>query len=193
MKSNRLLLILMLLILPITMFAQSKHLTFKGIPIDGTLKEFSKKLVQNGFIEIETTTDFAEFEGTFAGHSNCTVIAYSSPNGQLVHSVAVIFPQLDSWSLLEGQYRGIKESLIKKYGAPVQETESFQTEYEPKDDFSKLHELKMDRCNYQTSFKTEEGVIMLQISHQSLYCYVLLGYADDINMTINQNAADDDF
>ncbi|MBQ7205579.1 MAG: hypothetical protein IJS04_07030 [Muribaculaceae bacterium] len=193
MKSNRLLLILMLLILPITMFAQSKHLTFKGIPIDGTLKEFSKKLVQNGFMEIETTTDFAEFEGTFAGHSNCTVIAYSSPNGQLVHSVAVIFPQLDSWSLLEGQYRGIKESLIKKYGAPVIETESFQTEYEPKDDYSKLHELKMDRCNYKTSFQTDEGAIMLQIFHQSYYCYVLLGYADNINMTIAQNAADNDF
>ena len=193
MITKRLLLILMLLILPMTMFAQSKHLTFKGIPIDGTLKEFSKKLVQNGFIEVETTTAFAEFEGTFAGHSNCTVVAYSSPDGQLVHSVAVIFPQLDSWSLLEGQYRNIKESLIKKYGAPVLETEKFQTDYEPKDDFSKLHELKMDRCNYQTSFKTEEGVIMLQLSHQSYYCYVLLGYADDINMTITQNAADNDF
>ena len=175
------------------MFAQSKHLTFKGIPIDGTLKEFSKKLVQNGFVEVKSTQDFAEFDGPFAGHSGCTVIAYSSPDGKLVHSVAVIFPELDSWSLLEGQYRSIKESLIKKYGTPVLETESFQTNYEPKDDLSKLHELKMDRCNYQSSFMTEEGVIMLQISHQSFYCYVLLGYADNINMTINQNAADSDF
>lgn len=190
---SRIISLLLVFVLPLSMSAQGNHLTFKGIPIDGTLKEFSKKLVKSGFVEMNSTLDFAEFNGPFAGHSDCTVIAYSSPNGQLVHSVAVIFPQLDSWSLLEGQYRGIKESLIKKYGAPVLETESFQTEYEPKDDFSKLHELKMDRCNYQTSFQTDEGVIMLQISHQSIYCFILLGYADNINMRINQNAADDDF
>lgn len=190
---SRLSLLLISLFLPMVMFAQSEHLTFKGIPIDGTLKEFSKKLIQKGFEEVKSTQDYAEFNGSFAGHSDCTIIAYSSPNGQLVHSVAVVFPQLDSWSLLEGQYKSIKESLIKKYGAPVLETERFQTEYEPKDDFSKLHELKMDRCNYSTSFQTEEGVIMVQISHQSIYCYILLGYADNTNMKINQNAADDDF
>lgn len=33
---------------------ENKHMTFKGVPIDGTLKEFMAKMENAGFITIET-------------------------------------------------------------------------------------------------------------------------------------------
>ena len=82
--------------------------------------------------------------------------------------------------------------LTKKYGKPSDCVETFQSYSHPKDDSSKMHELRMDRCKYYTVFETEKGSIELQLAHQSVStCYVVLSYFDAINQeTVMSDAMD---
>lgn len=186
------------LYLAFTVFAASaqnvsEHMTFKGIPIDGTLNSFVTKLKQKGFTYIGTDDGVAMFRGDFAAYKNCTVGAVSSKEKDLVVKVAVIFPSHETWSTLENNYLSLKQMLTTKYGEPSDCVETFQSYSQPKDDNMKMHELQMDRCKYQTLFETEKGNIELQLGHQSFSgCYVILSYYDAVNQkTVMSDAMDD--
>lgn len=47
-------LLIVFFIAMISMAQSSDHLTFKGVPIDGTLSEYVAKMKQNGFTHIGT-------------------------------------------------------------------------------------------------------------------------------------------
>ncbi len=82
--------------------------------------------------------------------------------------------------------------LTTKYGKPEEVVEQFQ-DRPPRDDNSRLFELKMDRCIYQTLFRTEKGNILLRLMHDDyLRCHVLLAYYDKINGLEVEAAAMDD-
>ncbi|MEY8686763.1 hypothetical protein AB9N12_11730 [Bacteroides sp. AN502(2024)] len=170
-----------------------EHLTFKGIPIDGTLKEFTAKLKQKGFTYISSEEGAAMFSGDFAGYKNCTAVAVSSKERDLVCKVGVVFPSCDKWSELESNYMSLKQMLTKKYGEPSECVEEFQSLFSPQDDNQKIHELRLDRCKYYSEFETERGSIELQLSHQSVMeCFVILSYYDGINQkAILSDAMDD--
>lgn len=171
----------------------SEHMTFKGIPIDGTLNSFVSKLGQKGFTHISTNDGAAILSGDFAAYKNCTIVAVSSKEKNLVVKVAVIFPSHETWSPLENNYLSLKQMLTTKYGDPSDCIETFQSYSQPNDDNDKMHELQMDRCKYATLFETEKGDIELQISHQDYSnCYVILSYYDSINQkAILSDAMDD--
>lgn len=176
-------------------FAQdgNEHLTFKGVPIDGTLNSFVAQLKQKGFTHIGTNDGVAMLSGDFAAYKNCTIGAVSLKERDLVCKVAVIFPSRDTWSSLETNYQSLKQMLTKKYGEPSDCVETFQSYSQPRDDNSKMHELKMDRCKFYTIFETEKGSIELQISHQSVSeCYVVLSYYDAVNQQAIMSDAMDD-
>ena len=64
------------LLFTIMSFAQNQkneHLSFKSVPIDGTLTEYVLKMKQNGFSHIETEDGTAILKGDFAGYKECTV------------------------------------------------------------------------------------------------------------------------
>ncbi|MCQ2200682.1 MAG: hypothetical protein MJZ27_01195 [Bacteroidales bacterium] len=174
-------------------FAQgSEHLTFKGVPIDGTLASFTQKLSTKGFKKIGTEGRSSILKGTFAGSDNCTVLVQAVDNKDLVYLVGVMFPSMNDWRRLEDDYFTLKEMLTKKYGEPVGSIEEFQHNY-VNDDNSKLHELQMNRCNYETVFETDKGRIKLSIAHNDyLECYVILGYVDGSNGALSADAAYDD-
>lgn len=173
-------------------FAQSEHLTFKGIPIDGSLAEFSKQLIQKGFHHVGTEDGTAAFVGEFAAYKNCTIGVISSKGTNVVSKVGVIFPKCDTWSKLYSNYSNLKEMLTIKYGEPTESTEEFQSYREPTDDNSKMLEVKQDRCRYTTSWVTEKGTIELEISNQDFACFVVLHYWDKINTEKVNNSAIDD-
>lgn len=190
---------LVMLYLAFTVFATAsaqettEHMTFKGIPIDGTLNSFVTKLKQKGFTHWGTSDGVAMFGGDFAAYKNCTVGAVSSKDKDLVVKVAVIFPFQETWSALENNYISLKQMLTTKYGEPSDCVETFQSYSQPKDDNMKMHELRMDRCKYYTIFETEKGNIELQLGHSSVSeCYVILSYYDAINQkTVMSDAMDD--
>ena len=178
-----------------TVFAQSasEHLTFKGVPINGTLNEFVSKLKQKGLAHIGTEEGIAMLKGDFAAYKNCTIAAVSLKQKNLVAKVGVIFPSLETWSSLSNNYFSLKEMLTKKYGEPEVCIEEFQTKIMQNDDNSKIHEVRMNRCKYVTGYTTEKGDIELQIKGSFTDgCYVTLIYFDKINGEVIEAEAMED-
>lgn len=188
------LLSLFLVLTTLISFAQtSDHLTFKGVPIDGTLEEYVSKMKKSGFSHLGTEDGTALLNGDFAGYKNCYVGVSTLKQKDLVHKIAVIFPDKDTWSTLSGNYFDLKRMLTEKYGKPSDVVEKFDGYSQPKDDNSKIYEVKFDRCKYYAIWETDNGEIQLSIEHNSVTsCFVKLGYFDKINSEkIKAKAIDD--
>ena len=184
--------IAMMLLAGLSASAQTGHLTFKGVPIDGTLTSFVNKLKQKGFSEIHTDKGTTMLTGEFASFKNCTVIAYEHESG-IVNRVAVMFPDKDTWAMLFHDYSKIKQMLTEKYGEPASVEEEFQNHSYELDDNDKMHEVRMDRCRYICDWSLENGVIELRVQHASLLgCMVVLVYIDAENDSKVRSSAIDD-
>ena len=193
-QMKKLYLAILAVTLSMAAFAQTtiEHLTFKNVPIDGTLNQFVTNMKAAGFKSEGIQDGTAILSGDFAGYKGCYVIVSTLKNKDLVSTIGVMFPEHSSWSTLEGSYAKLKDMLTTKYGNPDEEMEEFQ-DRDPRDDNSRLHELKMDRCNYQTLYRTEKGNILLRLIHDDyLRCHVLLAYYDKINGLEVEAAAMDD-
>lgn len=173
--------------------AQTGHMTFKGVPIDGNLNTVVSKLKQKGFTLMQSEGGTAMLMGDFASFKNCTVGVFEHESG-VVNRVAVMFPDKDSWTLLYRDYRELKDMLIEKYGDPVSVEEEFPNESSYRfNDSDKMHEVRMDRCRYICDWLTENGAIELRIQHtQMLGCYVVLLYIDAENEAKVHSSAIDD-
>lgn len=180
-----------------TSFAQvktdpSKHLSFKGVPIDGTLSEYVSEMGEIGFTHKGTKDGIALLRGDFASYKNCIISVSTLKKKDLVSKITVMFPDCDTWSALSANYFHLKELLTEKYGNPSKCVEKFQS-YTPDSDGSKLIDVKLDACKYCTTYETENGTIQLSIEHGVLMdCFVTLVYIDKINSdTIKKQALDD--
>lgn len=181
-----------------TCFAQiksdsSKHLSFKGVPINGTLDEFVIKMKSSGFTHTGTKDGIAILEGDFASYKSCTVAVATLKTKDLVSKISVRFPYCNTWSALSSNYFNLKDLLTEKYRKPSETVEKFQSYTEPKDDNQKMYEVKFDKCRYYTIYETEKGTIQLSIEHDGVTkCFIKLGYFDKINSeTIKKQALDD--
>lgn len=163
----------------------SGHMTFKGVPIDGTLKEYIQKMERKGFIHMHTQEGIAMLRGDFAAYKNCMIGVATLKQKDLVSKITVIFPVCDIWSSLSANYFSLKDMLTEKYGKPSDCIEKFQTDLQPDDDNSKMYLVQFDRCKYQTTYETKNGDIQLSISHDGVIrCFVMLAYFDKINSEI---------
>lgn len=179
-------LVIVSIVLALTAFAQNKqeseHLSFKGVPIDGTLKSYTEAMKSAGFTYLGTQDGVSLLQGDFAGYRGCTIGVSTLKKLDLVSTIGVIFPEQETWSSLYSNYSFLKEMLTKKYGTSSDEAERFDSYSTPDDDNSRMHELKMDRCKYYTIFSTPKGDIELSLQHNGVYsCFVLLKYYDKIN------------
>lgn len=168
----------------LTSFSQteSPHLSFKGVPIDGTLNEYVQKMKQKGFEYLGTEDGIAILSGDFAAYKGCTIGVATLKQKDLVSKITVVFPSCETWASLANNYYSLKEMLTEKYGEPDDVTEKFQGYSEPRDDNDRMYNVKMDRCKYLTTFRTPKGDIQLSIGHNSVMsCYLLLSYFDKIN------------
>jgi hypothetical protein len=176
-------------------FAQTKssdHLSFKGVPIDGTLNEYVSKLKQSGFTMLSTEDGITMLNGDFASYKGCIIGVSTIKGKDLVSKITVIFPALESWSSLASNYFNIKEMLTEKYGKPAESVEKFDTYAEPKDDGMKFMYVQLDKCKYYSIFETEKGNIELQIKGNHSSSFVILSYFDKINGDIVKQKAIDD-
>ena len=176
-------------------FAQldSTHLTFKGVPIDGTLDEFVQKMNQKGFTTQDLQDGKAILKGDFAGYKDCSVGVSTLKDKDLVCKILVVFPDFKTWSGLEENYFSLKEMLSEKYGKPISALEKYDSYSEPRDDGTKMNYVKLNRCKYVTIFETQKGRICLFIDHEDMEaCFVVLEYSDIINGKIVRSQAIDD-
>lgn len=136
----------------------SEHLTFKGVPIDGTLSEYVSKMKQAGFVYIGTEDETAILQGDFAGFKECMVGVSTLKNVNVVSNIGVIFPSCDNWSSLERDYEQLKSMLTQKYGKPSDVVEQFQRGTGHDTNNNKLHELMMDRCHGTRHLKLQKVI-----------------------------------
>jgi len=170
----------------------SDHLSFKGVPIDGTLNEYVTKMKQNGFTMLGTEDGVVTLKGDFASYKGCIIGVATLKGKDLVSKITVIFPALESWSSLSSNYLNLRGMLTEKYGEPSESVEKFDTYSEPKDDGMKFFYVQSDKCKYYSIFKTEKGNIELQIKGNRSSSFVILSYFDKINSDIVKQKAIDD-
>ena len=174
-------------------FAQ-QHLSFKGVPIDGTLKAYTDAMVKAGFRYEGTQDGVALLSGDFAGYKNCIVGVSTLKNCDVVNHIAVLFPDRDTWSSLLGDYEHLKEMLTEKYGTPTDFKEKF-TGYVGDDENGLIMlAIKDGEYVWYTTFTTELGDIELTIMSGTEYdtgC-VRLSYYDKANSDKVRKAAMDD-
>ncbi len=179
-----------------TAFAQeeSEHLTFKGVPIDGTLNEYVAKMKQADFTYIGTQDGTAILQGDFAGFKGCTIGVSTLKATNKVNTIGVMFPEQDNWASLESNYTYLKSMLTEKYGKPSDCVETFQgyiSRYQTDND--KLHKVKRDEYTWYTTYNTPKGKILLSIEHQGFErCNVFISYFDKINTNAVRKQAIDD-
>ena len=149
--------------------AQTNHMKFKGIPIEGTLNSFVQKLKDKGY--------------TF-------IVARFSDRDQ-VNLVAVIFPEEETWTGITKSYYTLKDMLTEKYGTP-ECIEEF-SDREPSSDFLKFHAILNDECHYISEFSCENGKIQLTMSKQDYNsASVILKYIDKANADETRKKVMDD-
>lgn len=171
-----------------------EHLSFKGVPIDGTLKQYTAAMVKAGFKSEGTTSNgIALLIGDFAGYKDCIVGVSTLSSCDVVNRISVLFPEKDTWSTLLYDYENLKELLTVKYGEPDYNVEMF-TNYHGNDSRLKMYAINDREIEWYTIFSTELGEIELTLVGGT-YDYqarVRLSYTDKENSeTVRQNVLDD--
>jgi len=168
----------------------SDHLTFKGVPIDGSLSEFVSEMKKKGFTMLGAEDGMALLEGDFAAFKKCTLGIVTLKQKDLVSKATVIFPSQDTWSSLSSDYFTLKELLTEKYGEPSDVVEEFQTHSQVIDNNYKMFIVRNNECNYYTTYETEKGTIRLSIEYKNFFgSFVMLSYNDKINTEIIKTEA----
>lgn len=103
----------------ICMFAQSEHVKFMGIPLNGTILQFQQKLVAKGCRhDTRTSSVFPNgiraFNGSFAGHKADIYVYYDETTKIVYRAKAVI--TCNGENIRDVQFNDIKNLLDTKYG-----------------------------------------------------------------------------
>lgn len=160
------------------------HMTFKGVEIDGTIQEFTKKITAKGFKNFGIEDGTATLIGTFTGE-DVIVVAYSTLKTKKVYRVGVIYQAGSQWSMIYNKYSNLKDMLIKKYGEPSEIVEEVAESYMKGDE---LHALHMDKLFYQCIFQAEQGLVELRIAHEDIHGdFIIIAYTDAVNGQIAES------
>ena len=93
--------------------AQTEHLKFMGIPIDGKIIQFHRSLSQKGLTRVVNQSNFCVYEGVFAG-DNATIFVNKEPKEDSVYGVIVEIPCFNIKNS-QSKYDEFKYKLIRKY------------------------------------------------------------------------------
>ena len=107
------------MVIALTSYAQSnsEHLTFKGVPIGGSMTEFCQKLQNKGYTTLGRDNNRAVLVGDFAGR-NATIGVAATNGGRDVYAVVIFFDSSDEWNTLVSTYDYYKDLYSRKYGSP---------------------------------------------------------------------------
>ena len=171
---------MLLCVISISVSAQA-HLTFKGVPIDGSLTSFVEKLKAKGFTSVVNNSDGATMKGNFGGKI-CKIRVGITKTSKKVYLVIVQVEESDSWRTLKSTYNEYKSLLTTKYGKG-KSVECFFSPYE-EGDGEEMNALRLRKCLYKTTFETSKGYVMLTIAHVEGGDEVMLCYFDKINRAL---------
>ena len=146
-----------------------EHLSFKGIPIEGSMTEFCQKLKTKGFTQLGRDDNVTTFTGDFTGRQ-ATVGVGATDDGKSVHSVVVIFDESSEWNTLVNTYDYYKGLYIRKYGEPSACREHIPSRQDS--NISLMYELGQGTVTYASAWNVTGGTIELSIEKA--------GYSDGV-------------
>ncbi|WP_303331133.1 hypothetical protein [Bacteroides acidifaciens] len=171
---------LMLLFATICVMAQ-EHLSFKGIPIEGSMTSFCQKLKAKGLTQVGTDNNITMFVGDFTGRQ-ASIGVGATDDGKNVHSVVVLFDSSDEWKNLVNTYDYYKELYTRKYGKPSACRENNPSRQDS--NVMLMHELTQGTVTYASAWEVTGGTIELSIEKASTYGdgIVIIKYRDAQNV-----------
>ena len=184
---KRLLLIVSLLICCVGLSsAQDDHFKFKGIPISGSIEEFGRKLVADGFCKVAVNT----YKGKFL-RGDSIVMPVGSDDG-MIWRVAAVFGAVEAWSTLSASFDGYVDLYTEKYGRPTKIVRAFTGMY---DNTAvrfghQMSAVYHDACNYIASWELPHGSIVVKIIKGDKFdsgC-IMIVYTDNANKTVVRKA-----
>lgn len=180
MKKHLLTLVLFLCCFAICGFAQ-EHLSFKGIPIEGSMTAFCQKLKAKGFTQIGRDNNVTMFTGDFTGRQ-ATVGVGASDDGKNVFSVVVLFDPSDEWNTLVNTYDYYKALYTRKYGEPSVSREKNPAHSDS--NIALMAEVHQGTVVYGSAWEVPGGDIQISIEKSSgIYeGMVMIKYRDSQNV-----------
>ena len=181
---KKIILLLLCALLSTAIYGQNKgtqHIKFKGIPIDGSCKEFAEKLGQEGFqldtIHLKNKNEY-QLKGEFAGFKNCYIILKSAEGKDLLMGVTVEFPLKLKEPSIE-DYKSLKKMLTLKYGKPSSCVE----------DKIRANNgiLNIKDVEYKVEYLVPGGAVVLWIQSRLVTHTIKMRYIDKLNLKISEN------
>ncbi len=157
-----------------------EHLSFKGIPIEGSMTTFCQKLKAKGFTSIGRDNNITMFTGDFTGRK-ASVGVTATDDGKNVFAVVVFFDPSSEWNTLVNTYDYYKNLYTRKYGDPT-----FSKENNPARSNSNtalMAEVYQGTVVYSSVWEVTGGDIQLSIEKTSgIYeGMVMIRYRDSQN------------
>ena len=181
--------IILLIALSFALSATSQeHLSFKGIPITGSITSFCQKLRAKGFTQTHSSENTRLFSGKFTGKT-ATIGVGAADNGKDVFTVCVFFDSTGEWNNLTSTYYYYKELYTQKYGEPsacVENNPSLSAE-----NISMMLEVHQGTVTWASLFKAPGGEIELSIEKSEAKIYegfVLIRYKDAQNINAKRQS-----
>ncbi len=168
-----------------------EHLSFKGIPIEGSMTEFCQKLKAKGFTSIGRENNITLFSGDFTGRK-ATVGVVATDDGENVFAVVVLFDPSKEWNTLVDTYDYYKDLYTRKYGEPTSSKEKNPARLDS--NTALMAEVYQGTVEYRSAWKVTGGDIQLSIEKSSgIYeGMVMIRYRDSQNAEAKiQNDLDD--
>ena len=179
MNMKRIIFTLSMLVVAIGLMAQ-EHLSFKGIPIEGSMTEFCKKLEAKGFTSLGAENNIEMFTGDFTGREASVAVA-STDDGNDVFSVIVFFEPSEEWNSLVSTYNYYKDLYTRKYGKQARSKEknpSFDDS-----NISLMYQLWQGKVVWGSTWKAIGGDIELSIEKSGIDDgMVMIRYRDAQNV-----------
>lgn len=158
----------------------TRHLVFKGVPLDGEIEAFKTSLESKGFRQAE---DLSVMYGTFTG-VNCKIVIGTTPNTNRVRSVLVCYDGYPDWKKLRQRYDILSEALALKYGTDCVSKKEFRSPYR-EGDLMEAKAFKNGKADWTTTYRTEKGDITLFVKDMTGgYLGLYLLYEDMENTDI---------
>lgn len=161
---------------------EPEHLSFKGIPIEGSMTAFCQKLKAKGFTSIGRDNNISLFTGDFTGR-NATVGVTATDDGKNVFAVVVLFDTSGEWNTLVNTYDYYKDLYTRKYGEPTISREE-NSAYDDSNTVL-MYKLYEGTVVYGSVWNVKGGDIQLSIEKSSAGIYegmVVIRYRDSQNV-----------
>lgn len=168
-----------------------EHLSFKGIPIEGSMTAFCQKLKAKGFTSLGRDNNITLFSGDFTGRK-ATVGVAATDDGKNVFAVVVFFDPSGEWNTLVNTYDYYKDLYTRKYGVPTISKENNPALSDS--NTALMAEVHQGTVVYGSAWEVTGGDIQLSIEKSSgaYEGMVMIRYRDSQNVEAKiQNDLDD--